>query len=307
MQNKTLPRDVFMHLLAMAALYVSAISLMTLLFQYVNLAFPDVLESYYIRSVAQSIRWAMAGLIVVFPVYLLATWILQRDYRVYPEKRDLGIRKWLVYLTLFVAAVTIISDLVSLVYNFLGGDLTTRFVLKVLIVLVVAAAVFWFYLWDLKKKFNSGQLRRLAQAAAAVALVSVMAGFFTAGSPLKARLYRFDDRRISDLQSLQFEILNYWQQKDRLPQSLADLTDDLRGFAPPRDPSIDESYGYRVQSGLTFELCANFDLDSTNQAFPAERAVYPAGKTGFSVNWDHAAGEHCFARTIDPELYKLSR
>src|SRR5438132_4874360 len=43
--------------------------------------------------------------------------------------------KWLIYLTLFVAALIIIGDLVSLIYNFLGGDVTIKFVLKALSVL----------------------------------------------------------------------------------------------------------------------------------------------------------------------------
>ena len=42
---RTEPRDVFMYLLAMSALYVSVYAVITLLFQYVNLFFPDPLDS----------------------------------------------------------------------------------------------------------------------------------------------------------------------------------------------------------------------------------------------------------------------
>jgi len=43
------------------------------------------------------------------------------------------------------AALVVIGDLVALVYNFMGGDLTARFVLKVGAILVVAGAVFGYY------------------------------------------------------------------------------------------------------------------------------------------------------------------
>ena len=31
--------------------------------------------------------------------------------------------------------------------------------------------------------------------------------------------------------------------------------------------------------------------------------IEPVGKT--PENWQHAAGKHCFSRTIDPELYPV--
>ncbi|MFA4937030.1 MAG: DUF5671 domain-containing protein [Patescibacteria group bacterium] len=150
---KTSPKDFFLHLLAILALYFSAISFLVLLFQYINILIPDILDSgsYDIRaSYFGKIRWSMSSLIVVFPVYLITTWFLNKGYRANPEKRNLRIRRWLIYFTLFVTAVIIIGDLVSLIYNFLGGELTTRFLLKILVVFFVAASIFTYYFWDLK-------------------------------------------------------------------------------------------------------------------------------------------------------------
>ena len=154
---KVTPKDFFLHLLSMVALYVSAVSFLVLIFQYVNIAFPDLLEqSYYFSSDGAygAIRWAMASLVVIFPVYLLTTRHLSKVYSLAPEKRELKVRKWLVYFTLFVASCTIIGDLVKLIFNFLEGEITTRFILKVLAVLFVAGSVFYYYLWDLRKHNN---------------------------------------------------------------------------------------------------------------------------------------------------------
>jgi hypothetical protein len=63
----------------------------------------------------------------------------------------------LTYITLFVAAGVLIGDLISLVFNFLGGELTVRFVLKVLTVGVIAGTIFGHYLWDLRKEESGAQ------------------------------------------------------------------------------------------------------------------------------------------------------
>jgi hypothetical protein len=38
----------------------------------------------------------------------------------------------------------------TLIYSLLGGELTARFVLKVLVVAVIAGTIFWFYVSDLR-------------------------------------------------------------------------------------------------------------------------------------------------------------
>lgn len=154
---KTGPKDVFLHLLAILALYVNAASFLTLIFQYVNILIPDPLEGggyYLLQSAYSKIRWSIATLIVVFPVYIAVSWYLNKLYLENPARRELKSRKWLLYFTLFAAAGFIIGDLVTLIFNLLGGELTLRFFLKILTVLFVAGAVFFYYLWELKKSGN---------------------------------------------------------------------------------------------------------------------------------------------------------
>ena len=55
-------------------------------------------------------------------------------------------------LTLFVAAVVLIVDMITLVNNVLGGELTLRFLLKVLVAALIAGSIFGYYLWDLRKE-----------------------------------------------------------------------------------------------------------------------------------------------------------
>jgi len=150
---KTTPHDFFLHLLSIVMLYASAIAFSTLIFQYVNLLIPDVIQGDYwsLESIKGLARGALATLIVVFPTYIWVSWSLSKDYAKNPEKLNLRIRKWLLYFTLFVAAIVMVVDLVSLVKNFLEGGLTASFLLKVLTVGFVSGSIFAYYLSDIKQ------------------------------------------------------------------------------------------------------------------------------------------------------------
>jgi len=300
---KATPKDVFMHLLGFGALYISIVSFITLLFQYINVLFPDQL-SFYFGSILNQIRWSTSTLVILFPVFILISWLSEKDFVKIPGKRDIKFRKWLIYFTLFVAAVTIIIDLITLVFNFYSGELTTQFFLKVLVILTIAAGVFGYYFWDLKRKpgNRSKKPKTIAWTVSIVILISVVAGFFIVGSPATQRLRKFDEQRISNLQVLQGEIVSYWIQKDELPATLDDLTNSITGFIPPKDPETDEPYKYIATSDLSFELCGVFKTKSIGNT-PNARFDFPRSKDLFMQNWSHDMGSVCFERTIDPELY----
>jgi hypothetical protein len=145
-------REAFRYLLLFTTLYLSAYHLGSLLFSFVDLNFSDpALEGSYVwRTVKDDIRLAASFLVIAFPVFLFMSRRIYRELANNPVKRLSVIRRWLTYLTLFIAAGFVIGDLVALVYNVLGGELTIRFILKVLIVGVIATTVFGFYLWDLR-------------------------------------------------------------------------------------------------------------------------------------------------------------
>lgn len=312
-KQKSSPKDVFMHLLMIAMLYVGTFSFISLWFDYINFLFPDALNYYY-QGILDGVLWATATLIVVFPVYILLSWLLGKEMVAEPEKRELRVRKWLVYLTLFIAAIAIIVDVVRLVYNFLSGELTLPFFLKIFVVLLVAALVFGYYLWDVRRKSDVPTTlpKTLAWVVSVIVFGSVVGGFFLVGSPAHQRDVRFDTERVSDLQNIQSQTLQYWQQKNALPTKLSDLSDSISGFVPPKDPD-GATYEYTVKDPLTFELCATFKTESTAQLGPDASGRYSKpssiGFSGepYSQNWNHSAGHTCFSRPIDPELYKINK
>lgn len=144
-------RDAFWYLLMFGALYVSAFYFGDLLFGFIDRAFPDDL-SFADRTqvIERGIRWATAALIVAFPVFLFTVWKTGKEIAADPTRRNSAIRKWLTYLTLLVAASVIVGDGITLVYNVLSGGLTLRFILKVLVVAVIASAGFGYYTWTIR-------------------------------------------------------------------------------------------------------------------------------------------------------------
>ncbi len=140
-----------MYLVLFSTLYISAFSLGRLLFQFINQGFPDPAASpFVVESVRRAIRWSISSLIVAFPVFLYVSRLTGRETRLDRRKRASKVRRWLTYLTLFVAASVLIGDVTSLVYNLLSGELTARFILKVITIALIAGTIFGYYLWDLR-------------------------------------------------------------------------------------------------------------------------------------------------------------
>lgn len=142
-------REAFLYLLQFSTLYTVAYNLGRLLFQFVNRALPDPADGPY-QFTSATIRWSVSALIVAFPVFMFVSSVNARAVRANPWIRGSAVRRWLTYVTLFGAACTLIGDVMSLVYSALGGELTTRFVLKVAIVGAIAGTIFWYYLSDLR-------------------------------------------------------------------------------------------------------------------------------------------------------------
>jgi hypothetical protein len=143
-------RDAFLYLVLFTTLYMSAFHLGSLLFELINRAFPDPAQ-FRSGGLSTSIRWSVASLLVAFPVFLSMSIKIGHDVARQPVLRQSVVRRWLTYLTLFVAAVSLIIDLIILVDGVLGGEATARFMLKVLVAGVIAVVVFGYYLWDLRQ------------------------------------------------------------------------------------------------------------------------------------------------------------
>jgi hypothetical protein len=143
-------RDAFMYLVMFTTLYLSAFNLGQLIFELINRAFPDPAAPTYELTILHALRWSIASLIVAVPVFVYTSVLTARAVRIDPTKRSSRIRRQLTYLTLFIASCLLIGDVTTLIYSFLGGELTTRFLLKVLTIGAIGGTAFWYYLNDVR-------------------------------------------------------------------------------------------------------------------------------------------------------------
>lgn len=298
-----------MYLLVLVVLSMSATSLGMLLFDMVNVYLPDPLRlicSY--DGCASSINAEIAVLLVAFPVLVWAWRFLQRDLRENPGKSDLWVRRWLLYLSLFVSGITAIIDIIALVQSWLNGDLTQQFLLKVVIVLAIALAIFYYFLRELHPQKGRNGSRLVAWGAIAVVIASLAVGI-NASAPWDARERASDMQRVNDLGMLQSEIVNFWIAKSRLPVALGELEDSVSGFKVPVDPLTGDAYSYEKTNSATFNLCATFvtaTVGSGKTTVPRPVSNQYLGDP-YSSDWSHGVGRMCFERKIDPQLYPPNR
>jgi len=307
---KTTAKDFFLWAGAMVAFYWSVIAFILLTFDYINYVFPNALSYYPADPYQSGISSEMASVIVLLPLYLLLMRLIHRDAARDSSRNDIWVRRWALILTLFVAGIAMAVDLIMLLTTFLNGEaLTTAFLLKVLVIFLIAAGVFMHFIADLKGYWDAYPARRnmVRIGVVVLAAATIIAGFFIVGTPAEARLARFDAQKVSDLQNIQSQVVYYWQAKQVLPKTITDLNNSLAYGPLPVDPQTSEAYVYQATGALSFKLCATFNAESRiNQAVyrTEPMAVMPSGSKGaLQDNWQHSAGEVCFDRTIDPAFY----
>ena len=145
-------REAFLYLLSFITLYISAFSFGALLFQFIERWFPDSSRFVYGDISFSSLRMAISALVIAFPLYVLLMRQFMKAAAKDPERSKSLVRKWLTYLTLVVVAGVLIGDLIAVLFNLLGGEITTRFLLKAGTVFAIGGAIFGFYLSDLQKE-----------------------------------------------------------------------------------------------------------------------------------------------------------
>jgi len=301
--KKNLPRDLFLHLLAIVALYWSSISFTTLIWQFINYFFQNEISYFYYESFAGYVRFAVSSLFIIFPVFIFVSWYLNRIYKKEAEVRESKIRKWLIYFTLFLTSLLIIGDLVTLINTLLRGEILTAFILKSLTIFIVAGIIFGYYLDDVKREKPTQLAKYFAIISSIFVVATIIIAFYLIGSPTTARLMQLDQERVNDLQNIQMQIVSHYQAKGKLPEKLSDLNDEISGFTAPKDPKSKQDYEYIIvdAENLSFQLCAIFDKE--NKLNKTESMYYYGIN---QQNWSHTSGKVCFDRTIDKDLYPLT-
>lgn len=112
---------------------------------------------------------------------------------------------------------------------------------------------------------------------------AIVAGLMIVGSPSSERLRRLDNRRVRDLVDITRAVNGYWTRHARLPSSLDELLESPGTAVDTRDPLTGPPYHYGVVDEQTYELCADFQRESS------EVDSDVSGRF-----WSHGVGRRCF-------------
>jgi len=141
-------RETFMHLALFIMLYLTAFNLASLIFRLIDRSYADAATQAV--PIKELLRFPLSCLTVTLPVLLYVLYLIRRDTRLDPTRRINETRRQLTYITLFIAAAILIVTLTIVVYSYLGDELTSILLRKVIATAGIVIVIFAFYLRDLR-------------------------------------------------------------------------------------------------------------------------------------------------------------
>ncbi|MCW5965742.1 MAG: hypothetical protein KIT83_17015, partial [Bryobacterales bacterium] len=211
-----------------------------------------------------------------------------------------------------ITAGTVLGDLIGFTGFFLLGELSTRFVLKSLIVLVICGGIFIYYMSSLPggsrawSFLGRSQHRLFASLSMAIVAATFVAGMVVAGNPADQRRLQADQRRVDDLRQIAHAVEQWRAEARAQSQSTETPTTPSAAAAVKPDPGLPETteilraqhrvvrttdpetsmpYKYEIVGRTTYRLCATFSAPSPNE---------DSGFRNRSQFWVHPQGPHCF-------------
>lgn len=335
---KSTAKDIFVYLGIFITLVDSVYNIIQIVFSAIDIKWKDVATlatNYDIYN--DSVRFAVASLLVMYPLYVLFSFLASKEITLHPAKKEVLTRKIFVYSALFVTTLTLAGTLISIIYTYLGGDLSIRFGMKALFIVVLSSVIGGYYYYNLKRDYTKDNKVPLTVAlvTSLFVLALVIWSITIIGTPSEVRKMKIDSTRLEHLSNIQQQILYTFQTKGTLPTTIIEMQNALQGFVVPVDPVTGVNYEYTiVQQGRVgyddytrtkvlitpakFVLCATFDtkrfynqngikvtnatdIGGTGLETKATYQAYYMGDT--TPFWNHDATRTCFTRTITPDMY----
>jgi Domain of unknown function (DUF5671) len=308
-------REAFLYIINFAILGVVAFYVGKLAFAWIEFKFDDQLARQNWQGGASGLRWAIASLVVGYPIFLVLGARLSAARRNNPEQRTSRLRAWLTYITLIFAALTLIGDLMAVVYQFLSGEIGARFLSKAAAVGLIAGAILWNYSRESERRDARVDWfgRILAIFATIFTAILVIWAFTVVHSPQAARAKLADEERLRDLGVITRQIDCHRTYFGEMPQDLASMAARLeaRGAQSPvargciadnlTDPLTETPYRYSDLGDNRYQICMTFQIGWSEEGWQGRqdgrhelaRQYRVKGKSRY-INLPKGAGEACF-------------
>lgn len=299
----------FFYLLSLISLIFTALPAGMIIFQVINKYVSDPLANFQSDFSLGALKFAISALLVAAPVYYLISRQINSALFKGDLDKDSGLRKWLTYFILLVSSLIVIGSLIGVVNSFLNGELTGKFILKMLTTIIIPAFVFSYYFYDIKREtlINSKDknISRFFFGSLAFVILAFAAGLLSVESPRLTRDRLADDKIINNFYSVESAINEYYRINSKLPADLATLqkSQDIqgKGFEPiTKDTVSGKDFGYEIASSTAYRLCAEFRTSNANLNNNSYIYNSPSGRR-------HEQGWQCFEYTIDPLIAEDAR
>jgi len=292
MTNKQNAKYAFYYLLSLVALIFTSISVGMIAFSIIDKTVPDAVNAFA-GSYDGELKFAISALIIAAPIFYYLSSLIFKGLRKEELEKDSGVRRWLTYFILLVSSVIILGVFISLINNFLSGDLTSRFALKALSMFIISGAVFLFYFYDIKREDvikKDAIIRLFFIISLALVTAAFIAAFFFVESPKLARARRLDLIVTSNMSNIENAVNSYYEINKKLPDNLETLKNASNVSLNANsliDPETKQPIVYQKLSDKEFQFCATFRADTA----PSNDNNY-----GYPTNVgskDHKAGYQC--------------
>lgn len=143
------PRITTLNLFFFIVLYITLFSTISIIFTVLDYNLPDgrgQMRGLYYSSapIADTIRGYLAAIFASAPLVFISARLLKKSM-VSSGQYLHATRLKLMNLSLLCAALIVLSDFITFIYYFLSGELSLRFVLKVLVLAATSAGVYLFF------------------------------------------------------------------------------------------------------------------------------------------------------------------
>ena len=290
----------FFYMLSLVALVFMALSTGMIIFQIINKSIVDVLRQYSGHYSPDQLKFAISAIIISAPIFYILMYQIHKSLFSGALDRDSGIRKWLTYFILFVSSVVMLGWLIATINSFLDGELTTKFILKSITAIGIAAAVFTFYFYDIRREEVAGKkdilIRIYFYGSLAVVIGAFAGSLFFVESPAQTRNRKFDNNIIRAFSEIDGAINSYYADKQALPKDLAELKKEFPYITDDdlTDPETKQMFEYHALGDNKYELCATFRTSNLNDA-DIEDSYY-------KDRWPHDSGRQCLTQKVIKNL-----
>jgi hypothetical protein len=143
------PRLTTLNLFYFIVLYISIYSIVSIIFTFLDYHLPDGLGRntglfYSHQPLAETIRSYLSAVLVCVPLVVISHTLLKKSMAAAGQFIP-AMRLKLLNLTLLLAAIVMLCNFIGFVYYFLSGELSLRFIIKVVVLSALSAGLYFYF------------------------------------------------------------------------------------------------------------------------------------------------------------------